>query len=91
MKIHKYSCYTAQHFPLALLNAGKPCYENCGRKQGSCSWCGTLGACCIRNRDRNNTSNGCDGTFVGGQKSHKCVLDQRKGSLLMKLTLKINF
>ena len=80
MKIQKHSCYTVQHFRLALLNEGKACYETCGRKQGSCNWCGSLGSCCIRNRDQNHTSNACDGSFVGGQKRHKCVLDQENGS-----------
>ena len=43
-------------------------------KQGPCKWCGSGGMCCSQNQQRNDTSMGCDGSFVG-QTLPTCVLD----------------
>ena len=57
-----------------LQNEGRECYKACDMKQGPCKWCGSGGMCCSQNQERNDTSVGCDGRFVG-QTRPKCVLD----------------
>ena len=49
------------------------CWQQCGGKQGRCSWCGTHGLCCTKTPGWTNMANGCDGTF-GGETAHECAL-----------------
>ena len=81
-----FNCYThscsynsiPNFLHLVLLNEGKACYKSCAMNSGPCQWCGSDGLCCNRKPDWNDLNNGCDHKF-GGQKTHRCVLDQLKG------------
>ena len=50
-------------------NEGEDCWKDCGKEEGKCSWCGSMGYCC---RKDYTESNHCDGTF-GGEDKHVCV------------------
>jgi len=53
----------------ALKNAGENCWNPCGGRGGTCSWCGTEGSCCRKGWG----GTGCDGQ-IGGGDYHACVL-----------------
>ena len=55
------------------MHSREPCLDNCGKKQGYCSYCGSEGLCCTQNRTWFDISNGCDG-FFGGIDVHECTL-----------------
>ena len=65
---------TPTNTPNKIENEGKECWDNCGRLQGSCPWCGSEGMCCrVANGNANRVGNGCDG-YIGGRNRHECTL-----------------
>uniref|UniRef100_A0A7S0BA89 Intein C-terminal splicing domain-containing protein n=1 Tax=Pyrodinium bahamense TaxID=73915 RepID=A0A7S0BA89_9DINO len=58
-----------------LLNHGVDCYEQCGRRQGKCDFCGTGGKCCrsaFKEPQDLVGDAGC-GQYEGGVGKHVCV------------------
>jgi len=53
-----------------LRNTGTACWNECGKQQGPCSFCGT-GSCC--RKGWHDTSNGCDGSSGIDGRGHVCV------------------
>merc|ERR1712066_366954 len=55
-----------------LKNIGQDCWNECGKQQGECDWCGKSGFCCRKaNSKWRDKTNGCDGYF-GGDGHHAC-------------------
>jgi len=57
-------------FDPSLKNANKPCWFQCSKRQGPCSFCGS-GYCCRRGFA--DTSNGCDPTIGTNPHHHLCA------------------
>lgn len=55
----------------AVQHAGQDCWEPCGKKGGSCAWCGSGNACCRSGWDKNPAE--CVGVSGYKTKKHECV------------------
>ena len=75
------------YFLELLKNVDLDCWDNCGKKDGQCSWCGSEGYCCTM-KDGYEHSNGCDGTF-GGREEHRCDLKPGNKCMILCLILSI--
>ena len=53
-----------------LQNYNVKCLDECGKKQGPCSFCGT-GMCC--RKGWHDSSNGCDQSLGISREDHTCV------------------
>ena len=70
----------------SLVNIGKDCWWECGKKSGTCPFCGTGNACCRRGYDE-DTPNECKGALAFTTWHHECVvpINSKSTELMQKI------